>query len=144
MAFTYDPTTDRGKVRLLLRDTDTVNSEYQLYTDAEIDAFLSMAGSDIYLAASDACLALATDAARQAILYRVLNQDLEMDRRQIPRMYRELAAEYKKQAANQGGFSLDLGNWKVGSAGVDDTDLEPDDSSLDRYQGMDYQKGDDY
>ncbi len=46
MAFTYDLTTDRGKVRLLLRDTDTVTVANQFFTDAEIDAFLDLNGND--------------------------------------------------------------------------------------------------
>lgn len=56
MAFTYDPTTDRGKVRLLVRDSSEATA---VFSDAEIDAFLSMAGSDIYLAASYGCQARA-------------------------------------------------------------------------------------
>ena len=49
MAFTYDVTTDRGKVRLLIGDT--VDSGHQ-FEDAEIDAFLTMANSSLLLAAS--------------------------------------------------------------------------------------------
>ena len=49
MAFTYDIDTNRGKVRLLLSDTNA--SDYQ-FEDDEIDAFLSMASSSLLLAAS--------------------------------------------------------------------------------------------
>lgn len=40
--FTYDPSTDRGMVRLLLADTAP---EQAIFTDAEIDAALSRQGS---------------------------------------------------------------------------------------------------
>ena len=49
MAFTYDIDTNRGKVRLLISDTNA--SDYQ-FEDDEIDAFLSMASSSLLLAAS--------------------------------------------------------------------------------------------
>ena len=49
MAFTYDIDTNRGKVRLLISDTNA--SDYQ-FEDDEVDAFLSMASSSLLLAAS--------------------------------------------------------------------------------------------
>jgi len=39
VAFTYDPTTDRGRVRLLLFDTD---STVAIFQDADVDAFLAL------------------------------------------------------------------------------------------------------
>ena len=47
MAFTYDVTTDRGKVRLLATD---INASAPQFQDNEIDAFLALAGSNIYRA----------------------------------------------------------------------------------------------
>lgn len=41
-AFTYDPATDRGEVRMLLADT---RAETGVFDDAEIDAALSRQGS---------------------------------------------------------------------------------------------------
>ncbi len=49
MAFTYDITTNRGKVRLLISDTDSTDYHFE---DDEIDAFLTMASSSLLLAAS--------------------------------------------------------------------------------------------
>lgn len=49
MACTYDVTTNRGKVRLLIHDVDTVSCNF---TDTEIDAFLAMASDSILMAAS--------------------------------------------------------------------------------------------
>jgi len=49
MAFTYDITTDRGKVRLLIGDTNAADYQFE---DDEIDAFLTMASGSLLLAAS--------------------------------------------------------------------------------------------
>ncbi len=49
MACTYDISTDRGKVRLLIGDTSTTSCHFP---DTEIDAFLSMASGDLLMAAS--------------------------------------------------------------------------------------------
>ena len=50
MACTYDITTDRGKVRLIIGDTSTTAC---VFSDAEIDIFLSMNPDNINLAAAD-------------------------------------------------------------------------------------------
>ena len=57
MAFTYDITTDRGKVRLLIGDTDAADYQFE---DDEIDAFLTLASSSLLLAASYALEAWAS------------------------------------------------------------------------------------
>jgi hypothetical protein len=49
MAFTYDVTTNRGKVRLLTTDA---NSTSYTFEDAEIDAFIAMAPANLYVAAA--------------------------------------------------------------------------------------------
>lgn len=51
MSFTYDPTTDFGKVRLLCQDFDTNN---QIFLDTEIQAFLDLTGGVIRYAAAQA------------------------------------------------------------------------------------------
>ena len=48
----YDLTTDVGKVRLLIGDTDVDPVTDAQFTDAEITAFLTMASSSLLLAAS--------------------------------------------------------------------------------------------
>lgn len=57
---TVDFSTDTGKIRLLISDTDA--SDY-VFTDAEIQAFLDL-GGEIYLAAALASEAWARDRAR--------------------------------------------------------------------------------
>lgn len=66
MAFTFDPATDRGKVRLLINDTDTATVANQIFDDASIDAFLALSDDEeVKLAAA---LALDTIASNQAYL----------------------------------------------------------------------------
>lgn len=52
MAATYVLTTDIGKVRLLIHDTDVTPATDAHFTDEEITAFLTMANSSILMAAS--------------------------------------------------------------------------------------------
>ena len=49
MAFTYDITTDRGKVRALCTDTDSTN---YTFNDAEIDAFIALQPANLFVAAA--------------------------------------------------------------------------------------------
>jgi len=49
MTLTYDVSTDRGKVRLIIQDTV---EEYEFFDDGEIDAFLDMEDSIGYAAAA--------------------------------------------------------------------------------------------
>lgn len=67
--FTYDVNTDRGKVRLLIFDYDEENPDVQIFTDVEIDAFLTLENSDIRLAAAQA---LDTIASREALIQKVI------------------------------------------------------------------------
>ena len=62
MACTYDITTDRGKVRLIINDTALVGC---IFSDLEIDTFLSMHSGSINLAAAEA---LGAWAAKYALL----------------------------------------------------------------------------
>ncbi|KKM04014.1 hypothetical protein LCGC14_1768620 [marine sediment metagenome] len=60
MAHTYDVTTDIGKVRLLIGDTDITPTTDAQFSDEEIQAFLTMASSSLLLAASYALEAWAS------------------------------------------------------------------------------------
>ena len=51
MAHTYDTTTDIGKVRLLIGDTDIVPTTDAQFSDEEIQVFLDLAGSVLGAAA---------------------------------------------------------------------------------------------
>lgn len=96
MAFTYDPSTNRGRVRLLLSDTDTVTEANQIFSDAEIDAFLSLENNSVYAAAAAGCRSIAASTSRSAIAWKALNESI--DREAVPRHFRLLAGEYEDKA----------------------------------------------
>ena len=74
MAFTYDLTTARGKVRLLC--TDSVVA-YEIFDDDDIDAFLSLESSGVKKAAA---LALETIASSEVLVQkRIKLLDLSTD-----------------------------------------------------------------
>lgn len=116
MAFTYDPTTDRGKVRLLIQDTDET---YGFYPDADIDAFLTMGedceGDTVFHAAA---LALESWASNQLMILKVVtHMDLQVDGASVAREMRMRAGVLRKQAVEAttgSGFEiaeLGLGHW---------------------------------
>jgi len=57
MSFTYDVTTSRGKVRLNIGD---IVSASAIFSDAEIDAFISMSSGDVFYASAIALLGIAS------------------------------------------------------------------------------------
>lgn len=103
MAFTYDVTTDRGKVRLVITDTDEDNAIFQ---DAEIDAFLTITKvndeNDLRLAAA---MALDTMASSEAIIQkRIELLDLKTDGPAVAKSLREHAKELRRQVDEEFDF----------------------------------------
>jgi hypothetical protein len=90
MSFTYDPTTEAGQVRLLIPDTDEDN---QIFSDAEIAAFLVMPGvtgaGKVFRAAAAAC---GTIARSEALIQKV------QETRGVKTNGAALAAEFRQQA----------------------------------------------
>ena len=95
MAFTYDVSTDRGKVRLFVYDTD--ETEY-VFEDEEVDVFLELNNESIWLASANACRVLAVRAADDAFAVKV-STALEIDKKQVSRRFLELAKDYEAKAA---------------------------------------------
>lgn len=58
MVFSYDPTTDVGKVRMLIPDRV---EEHAIFSDEEIEAYLSMNSSNVRRAAAEALETIASD-----------------------------------------------------------------------------------
>jgi hypothetical protein len=101
MTYTYDPTTDRGRVRLLIRDTHTDDAAAQIFTDEEVDAFLAIEGDNIRLAAAQA---LDTMASNEAIVLKVVRiGDLSTNGAQVADALRKHAAELRRQDAEGSG-----------------------------------------
>lgn len=89
MPFTYDPTTDRGRVRLLISDVDTADTTRQFFDDAEIDAFLAL-NTGVKRAAAAALSAMANNAL--LVDKKIRTQDLQTD---APAVSAELRAQAK-------------------------------------------------
>ena len=112
MTFTYDPTTDAGKVRLLIRDTDTSDPAKQVFQDAEVDALLDLEAGDVKLAAANA---LDTIASNHALLVKKVKLgDIGTDGPAVAAALRVHAENLRAQAAAGGaddlGFAIaDLG-----------------------------------
>jgi hypothetical protein len=100
MAFTYDVTTDRGKVRLLCTDVLESNAIFQ---DAEIDAFLSM-NTTVRLAAAAALEVIASN--EVLVLKKIINLDLETDGPAVARELREQAKQLRAQENAIGAFDF--------------------------------------
>lgn len=103
MAFTFDVATDRGKVRLLITDTDENN---YIFEDDEIDAFLSMTavgGENVVPYA--AALALETIAKSQVLVLKVIRlQDLQTDGASVARELRLQADRLRQMVDNEPDF----------------------------------------
>ena len=100
MAFTYDLTTDAGKVRLLITDTDHDN---EIFSDSEIDVFLGLTAvdstNDINLASA---VALETIAASEALVQKKIKLlDLTTDGPAVADSLRKAAALLREQSENE-------------------------------------------
>jgi hypothetical protein len=108
MPHTYDVTTDRGKVRLLINDVST-NPALQIFQDAEIDAFLGLEDSNIRRAAA---MGLLTIAGNEVMILKVIElMDLKTDGAATGRELRMQAELLRKQADDAeeregGGFDV--------------------------------------
>lgn len=99
MAFTFNPSTDRGKVRLYIGDyTDgTLNTDY-FFSDASIDALLEQNSDDIWLAAADGCRVQAARNASNAFILDLADA-LKIDQREISKVWLTLAMKYEARAS---------------------------------------------
>ena len=118
MAFTYDLATDRGKVRLLIQDT---NETYEFYNDAEIDAFITIAGDlDGKVVQNASAVALESWASNQVLILKVVTLlDVEVDGSKVSAEMRARAAVLRADAissSSDAGFEIAemaLGVWSV-------------------------------
>lgn len=91
----YDPSTPAGRVRLLINDVDPAS---QVFTDAEVNAFLDLASDSILLAAAQA---LDTIASNEVLVGKVIRtQDLQTDGSKVSAELRARAQSLRDQAAN--------------------------------------------
>lgn len=114
MAFTYEPDTPRGVVRLLLNDVDEPTA---VFNDAEIDAFLSLEGDNVKRAAAQA---IDTNADDQTLASKVLRtQDLTTDGAKVADALRKRAAALRAQADREDDESDDGAYFEIVPMGDD-------------------------
>lgn len=94
---------DRQSVRLRIGDVGA-----SLFTNDEIDDFLSKNHSDIWLSASDALLALASDSAKIALAIEM--GGWSKDARDVTRELTRVAKEYRKIAEETPEVAVAKGN----------------------------------
>ena len=129
MSYSYVLSTDRGRVRLLIKDTTTQGSPSQgthyVFSDVEIDAFLLLNSEDVWAAAADACCTLAADQILGAL--RLKLSGFEIDREQIPKYWMSLADNYEKKS-REGGVTefVDSFDHDISDFGEDDTEYVGD------------------
>jgi hypothetical protein len=94
VSFTYDVTTPRGQVRLLLNDVDAATA---VFKDAEIDAFLALEGASVKLAAAQA---IDTNATNEALASKVIkDHQQQTDGAKVADAMRKHAAALRDQVA---------------------------------------------
>ncbi len=86
MACTYDTATDRGKVRLLIADTDIAKVAFQ---DGEVDVVLELWTNNVRLAAAELLDIMASNKSKLAI--RLSRGDMGEDMTTLPKALREQA-----------------------------------------------------
>jgi len=115
MSFTYDLSTNRGMVRLIIRDTDTVTVANQFFTDEEINAFLTLNSDDVRYAAADA---LDTWASNEAMVTKAVTLlDISTNGPAVAASLRAHAKTLREQAAEAamtGDAGFDIAEMALG------------------------------
>jgi Arc/MetJ family transcription regulator len=114
--FTYDPTTDRGLVRLLITDVD---STQPLFQDVEVDAFLALQAGSVKRAAAQALDVIASNEALVQKATRLM--DLTTDGPAVAKALREHAVLLRDQVLEdeaRDGAAFDWAEMALGSFGV--------------------------
>jgi len=110
---TYDPATPAGQVRLLLNDT---NPDSYVFQDDEINAFLTLEGDVVKLAAAQA---IETNASNEALASKVLRTPtVSTDGAKLADALRKHAQSLREQHAavvDDDGFVFDVIDFPTGS-----------------------------
>jgi len=95
MSFTFDLSTNVGKVRNLIGDTNA--SDFQL-TDEEITSILGLKANDIFYSAAICLKRIAAD--KSLVAKRIKAGNYEEDPKQIVEGLLKVAANYEEEAKN--------------------------------------------
>lgn len=106
MTFTYDPTTDIGRVRRRVPDKVSATA---LFTDEEIQSILNDEGSNWKRAAAQC---LETIASQQAYIQKVIRLlNLSTDGAKLAAEFRAQAKDLRQQAEDEENTSADIFDW---------------------------------
>jgi len=95
MSFTFDTSTNIGKVRTLIGDTDSTS---YLLSDEEIQVFLTLESNDLYASAAGCLRSIASS---KALLEKVIKAgNYSEDTRGISKALNDLANKYESRSAN--------------------------------------------
>ena len=104
MTFTYDPSGDRGKVRLLVPDRNSPG----IFSDVEIDTFLALEG-DVFRAAAGALEMIASDQALTLSAVKLMELQTHGDLVSAELRARASALRHRAdtiEAESDGGFDI--------------------------------------
>jgi len=122
LSFTLNYDTDRGRCRLLIHDTtDGVLGTDYVFEDAAIDAALSLNSDSVWLASSDLCRSLAAKTTDASFSFKIPGA-IELDKRQIAKLYLSLAKEYYSRASGSADMVaeyIDSFDLNISDYGVD-------------------------
>lgn len=104
MSFTTDPSTDIGKIRLLIPDLD---EERQLFQDEELQALLDMLGH-VMLAAAQALDTIAADTAMTQQAVTILG--LTTDGPAVAKVLYQRSAQLRRDYSRYGGEAVAFGS----------------------------------
>ena len=99
MAYTYDPTTDRGKVRLLLYDNQGTDGDLTTYvlSDADVDALLELNSDSIWYAAAEGARVFAAKYTPSAYKLAIPGA-IDLDKREVSKLYMSMAERFQARA----------------------------------------------
>jgi hypothetical protein len=100
----YDPSTNAGKVRMLIGDTTITD---HIFTDAEVTTLLTMAEQNVYLAAA---LAFGTIVRTRALLAKKIKREGYESEEHALTELRQMVKDLQEQAITIGGLqTVELG-----------------------------------
>ena len=125
MAFTLDSSSDEGKLRVLLNDTDSTD---YIFEDDYLTSILDLNSDDIWRAAGDLCRALAAKYAKEAFDLGLGKGDIHLDRRKKAEYYLQLSKTYDSRSDSDMVEYWDSFNINTSSLGTDDSEYIGDDT----------------
>jgi len=124
MTFSFDSSTDEGKMRSLIDDKVSATA---IFTDEELTNILDLNAGDVWLATADCCRALAAKYAKEAFVLGLGKNDIFLDRKGKSDYYLKLAQTYSNRSNSDIVEYWDSFNIGISSNGVDNSEYLGDD-----------------